>query len=133
MDKRQLTYKDVSDILGMPRPTLPEKMRGIKRFTAIEVIKLTKFFGLPVEYLFERDDGIPFSVVKDSPFKNLLIELDKCKITYRRLAEILGFKSEISISHKMSGKYNFTAKDIAKLVEFFGKPAEYLMSRDDGK
>ncbi|MBR0261502.1 MAG: hypothetical protein IJQ85_06870 [Selenomonadaceae bacterium] len=36
-----------------------------------------------------------------------------------------------NLSRKMRGKIKFTAKDIAKLVEIFGKPAEYLMARAD--
>ncbi len=42
-----------------------------------------------------------------------------------------GSLSLMSVSLKMREKYNFTVKDIAKLVEIFGKPAEYLMQRDD--
>ena len=106
-------------------------MRGISNFKAVEVIKLVEFFSLPAEYLMARDDGQIFSPSKDSPFKNLLMELDKRKITYRELAKLLGFKSETTVSAKMHGRQNFTKKDIAKLVEIFGKPAEYLMQRDE--
>lgn len=130
MDKRNMTYKNLAGILGMPRMTLPPKIRGIADFTAVEVIKLEKIFGLPAEYLMARDDGQIFSPSKNSPFKNLLIEMDKHKITYRKLAEILGL-SESMASFKMSGKRNFTKKDIAKLEEIFGLPAEYLLQRDD--
>lgn len=130
MDKRQLTYKDIAEILKLAHTTLPPKMRGISNFKALEVAKLVEFFGLPAEYLFARDDGMPFSVSKNSPFKNLLMEMDKHNITYRKLAELLGFKEGI-ISEKMSGKKNFTAKDVSKLVEIFDKPAEYLMARDE--
>jgi group I intron endonuclease len=133
MDKRQFTYKDLADILGIPHTTLPPKMCGVKGFKAVEVAKLVEFFGLPAEYLFERDDGIPFSASKDSPFKNLLMEMDERNITYRELAKLLGFKNEASVSNKMYGKYNFTGKDIAKLVEIFEKPADYLMKRDDSE
>lgn len=132
MDKRKMSYKDLAEILGIPRPTLPEKMRAIKGFTAVEVIKLVEFFCLPAEYLMARDDGQIFSPSKNSPFKNLLMEMDKHKLTYRGLAKLLGFKNETSVSNKMYGKYNFTAKDIAKLVEIFNKPAEYLLEREDG-
>lgn len=110
--------------------TLPPKMRGISDFKAVEVIKLEKIFNLPAEYLMARDDGQIFSPSKNSPFKNLLIELDERKITYRELAKLLGF-NETTISEKMSGRRNFTTKDIAKLVEIFGKPAEYLMAREE--
>ena len=130
MDKRQITYKDLAELLGMARMTLPEKMRGVKGFTAVEVIKLEKIFGLPAEYLMARDDGQIFSPSKDSPFKNLLMELDKHKITYRELAKLLGFKNESTVSQKMNGKYNFTKEQVAKLEEIFGLPAEYLLKRD---
>lgn len=65
----------------------------------------------------------------NSPFKNLLREIDKQQLSYNSLAKILDL-SQPNVSAKMHGKKNFTAKDIAKLVEFFGKPAEYLMARN---
>ena len=131
IDKRQLTYGNLAELLGMPRPTLPEKMRNIKGFTAVEVFKLEKIFNLPAEYLMARDDGQIFSPCKNSPFKNLLMELDEHNITYRELAKLFGY-GETNISQKMSGRKNFTTKDIAKLVEIFNKPIEYLLERDDG-
>ena len=130
MDKRQMSYRDLAELLGLAQMTSSERMRGIKIFKAVEVIKLVEFFGKPAEYLFARDDGIPFSPSKNSSFKNLLMEMDKRKITYRALAKLLSLKNETSISNKMSGRDNFTAKDKAKLVEIFGKPVEYLMVRD---
>lgn len=132
MDKRQMTYKNLANLLGMARMTLPPKMRGITDFKATEVIKLVEFFDKPAEYLFARDDGIPFSMSKNSPYKNLLIEMDKRNMTYRELAKLLGFNNDSTISAKMSGKDRFTARDIAKLEEIFGLPAEYLLARDDG-
>ena len=131
MDKRNMSYKDLAEFLGWSQMTSSERMRGVKGFKAVEVAKLVGFFGLPAEYLMARDDGKDFSTSKNSPFKNLLMEMDKRKITYRELAKLLGFKNETSVSNKMSGKYNFTDKDIAKLVEIFEKPADYLMKRDD--
>lgn len=76
--------------------------------------------------------GLKSSVTrrKKSPFKNLSNAITEQQLTYTALAKILGL-SQPTISEKMRGKINFTAKDIAKLVELFGKPAEYLMQRDD--
>lgn len=65
-----------------------------------------------------------------SPFKNLLAEIDKWKLNYSSLAKLMGM-SRKSVSLKMHGKIKFLAKDIAKLVEIFGLPEEYLMQRDD--
>ena len=59
-------------------------------------------------------------------FKNLSDTINEQNLSYRKLAKILNL-SHSSISMKMTGKRKFTDKDIAKLVEFFGKPAEYLM------
>lgn len=67
---------------------------------------------------------------QESPYKNLLCEMDKQYISYTALGELLGLSYQ-TISKKMRGERNFTAKDIAKLVEIFGKPAEYLLERDD--
>ena len=68
----------------------------------------------------------------DSLFKNLLNEIDALKLTYAILAKLMGLASSSSISDKMHGRKNFTARDKAKLVEIFGKPIEYLLARDDG-
>ena len=51
-------------------------------------------------------------------------------ISYAGLAKILGI-TKTAISAKMHGKKNFTAEQVANLVEIFDKPAEYLMARDE--
>lgn len=63
----------------------------------------------------------------DSPFKNLLNEIDTFELTYAVLAKLMGLVSSSSISDKMHGRKNFTAHDKVKLEEIFGKPAEYLL------
>lgn len=71
------------------------------------------------------------SAKRTSPYKNLLKELDALQITYVGLAKIL--KLTISaVAYKMRGKVAFKTHDKAKLVEFFGKPIEYLLARDEG-
>ena len=65
-----------------------------------------------------------------SPYKNLIAELDAHKFSYHHLAALLNL-SQASVSMKISGKRNFTARDKIKLEEIFGKPAEYLLQRDD--
>ena len=66
----------------------------------------------------------------NSPFKNLLKEIDKHQLTYKSLAKLMGISNQ-SVSYKMLGKQKFNDKDIAKLVKIFGKSADYLMKRDD--
>ncbi len=65
----------------------------------------------------------------DSPYKNLIPELDDFNLSYAALAKLLGLKA---ISAKMRGKENFTERDKVKLVEIFGKPIEYLLERSEG-
>ena len=65
-----------------------------------------------------------------TPYKNLLNEIDKQQLSYHALAKLMEI-AQASISRKMSGKRKFNENEIAKLVEIFGKPAEYLMARDD--
>ena len=66
----------------------------------------------------------------DSPFKNLIYEMNLKQLSYKGLAKLMD-SMQVSISNKIRGKQNFTAEQIAKLVEIFNKPAEYLMKRDD--
>ncbi len=65
---------------------------------------------------------------KGNIFKNLLTAMDERQLTYASLAKFLGL-STASVSAKMRGMRNFTAKDVDKLVEFFGLAEEYLMSK----
>lgn len=62
-------------------------------------------------------------------FKNLQNEMDARQLSYTALAKLINL-SQPAISDKMRGKRNFTAEQIAKLVEIFDRPAEYLMARD---
>lgn len=132
MDKRQISYRNLAELLGISQASISRKMTGVRNFTEIEWAKLSEIFGLPVEYLMECTDG---SEVKPSnryktPYKNLLKEMTDRKLTYDALGELMGLSHQ-SVSEKMRCRRNFTEKDITKLVEIFGKPAEYLMARDD--
>lgn len=143
MNKHQLTYTSLAKLLGITKEAISAKMRGKKNFTKEQVAKLVEIFEQSVEYLLQREEGLPeilskterdakLSVTKRhfSPYKNLLNELDARQLSYHRLAKLLGL-SQSNISIKMRGKQDFTKEQIAKLVEIFGKPAEYLMQRDE--
>ncbi|MBR4904813.1 MAG: GIY-YIG nuclease family protein [Selenomonadaceae bacterium] len=134
MEKRNLLYADLSKLLGLSVGTLSEKMNGTVKFTSKDIYKLVEIFGLPVEILLERDDGkeFPISKLNKTPYKNLICEMGLKQLSYVRLAELLNL-SPCTVSEKMSGKSNFWEEEVAKLVEIFNKPAEYLLQRDDEK
>ena len=144
MDKHYISYAALAKLLGLARRTVSEKMRGEYNFTAQNIAKLVEIFDKPAEYLIARDDGLPaitskavtsskssVAIRQNSPYKNLLREMDKHYISYTALGELLGLSHQTT-SDKMRGKENFTAEQVVKLVEIFGKPAEYLTARDDG-
>ena len=143
MDKRYISYTALAKLLGLAKRTVSDKIRGECYFTTAQVAKLVEIFGLPAEYLVARDDGLSATTSKaekcarlsatiryDSAYKNLLSEMDKRKIIYAALGELLGLCHQ-TVSEKMRGEYKFTAAQVAKLVEIFGKPADYLMKRDE--
>ena len=143
INKHGLSYAGLAKLLSITKEAVSAKMRGKQNFTAEQVAKLEEIFGLPAEYLLQREEGLPeilsaagrnakLSVTRRhvSPYKNLLNEMDKHRLTYRELAKLLGL-SESNISLKIRGKQNFTKEQIAKLEEIFGLPAEYLLQRDD--
>lgn len=66
----------------------------------------------------------------NSPFKNLLSELDKQQLTYSALAKLFGL-SVASVSAKIRGKVRFTDKEKVKLEEIFCKPADYLLQLEE--
>ena len=143
MDSRQLSYKGLAKLLGVGRTSVHKKMSGKQDFTEEQVSKLVEIFDCPAEYLLQRDDGIPAILSAEEKsarrskerrsnthYKNLLRELDEHNLSYTALAKILNL-SRPTVSDKMRDKQNFTAEQIAKLVEIFNKPADYLMKRDD--
>ena len=144
IEKRHLKYFEVAELLGLSSSNFRNKISGRCHFTNKDIDKLVEFFGLPAEYLMARDDGLSSTALKaesfakisadkrgDSPYKNLLVEIDKCHLTYRGLSKLTGI-SKSALPLKISGKVKFTADEIAKLVELFELPADYLMARDDG-
>lgn len=143
IDKRKLTYTVLAKLMELPRMNFSAKMNCKCNFSEAEWAKLVEILGMPADYLMFRSDGLPVITSNaeknakisaahrlNTPFKNLVYEISKYNLSYRALAKLMGLSSSI-ISFKMRGEYKFTEKDIAKLVEIFGKPAEYLMKRDD--
>ena len=68
----------------------------------------------------------------ETPYKNLLNELNARQMLYTEFAELMGL-SIPAISEKMHGNRNFTTRDKIMFEKIFCKPAEYLLQRDDGK
>ena len=159
MGKRNMTYTAMAKVLEMTQGAFSIKMRDMQYFMDKDTFKLVEFFGLPVEYLLERADGLPLTITSRggeknpffgkrhtdearmafsennrgySPYKNLLAEMAKRHISYSDLAKLLDI-SQANLSRKMLDVRKFTRKDIDKLIEIFGIPAEYLLARDDGK
>ena len=118
---------------GVPKP--PEQVaksaagnRGKKRSEEFKLLMSKVHKGKPLSH--EHSLKIGAANRKKSPFKNLLTEMDKRQLSYKELARLLELSTS-TISNRMHGLFNFTGKDIAKLVEIFGKPLEYLIARVD--
>ncbi len=104
---------------------------GGSGFTAETLAKMSaKKKGVPKSAKQRLNIGL--SNRNSTPYKNLLNEIEQRQFTYFELAKMLGLSSSSTFSNKILGRYNFTAKYIAKLVEIFNLPAEYLMARTDG-
>ncbi len=139
INKRQLKYFEMAELLGLSSVNISNKMRGRYHFTEKDVAKLVEIFDLPAEYLMKRTDCLPATISKEegilkvslsrrgySPFKNLQSEMNKKNITYRGLSRLTGIDSS-GIALRMKGKVKFKANEIEKLVELFNLPAEYLL------
>ena len=74
----------------------------------------------------ERCAHISAAKRNDSPYKNLIAELDAHNLSYAALAKLIGL-SQGKVSLKMNGKRRFTERDKENLVKIFGKPIEYLL------
>lgn len=128
LNKRNMLYTDLAGLLGIAISTLSQKVHGKFNFTARDAEKLEKIFGLPIEYLLQRDDG-PEATLSNrgiSPYKNLIAEMESRKMSYTVLAKLMGL-GVVSVSNKMRGKTRFTKRDKKRLAEIFGKSAEYLL------
>lgn len=133
LDAHKLSYRRLAKLMGLSYPSVSAKMLGRLRFTERDKAKLVEIFGKPIEYLLERDETPIVAKTpapkRDSPYKNLLAELDTHQLSYRRFAELMCL-AHSNIARKMHGERNFTERDKVKLVEIFGKPIEYLLARD---
>lgn len=74
--------------------------------------------------------GISLKNRGQSPYQNLIAEMNAHRITYTALTKILGLTKSV-VARKMCGKINFTDKDKFKFVEIFGKTIAYLLQRDN--
>ncbi len=130
LNKRKMLYTDLVGLLGIAISTLSQKIHGKFNFTARDAEKLEKIFGLPIEYLLQRDDGSEATLSNRgiSPYKNLIAEMELRNMSYTVLAKLMGL-GVVSVSNKMRGKTRFTKKDKKRLAEIFGKSAEYLLQR----
>ena len=133
MNKRHLSYKALAKLLGQCPTSVTYKMIGRYNFTDEDKTKLEQIFGLPADYLLQVYEPIVTLPKRKyrTPYKNLFDELNKRGFSYCDLANFLGV-SISSVSLKMRGKQNFTAKDKLKLEEIFQKPISYLLRRADG-
>ena len=129
LDKRQLTYTAFEQLSGIAH--FSEKIRGKRKFTAKDKTKLEELLGLSAEYLLQCENATAPARARreDSPYKNLLKELDAHEMTFEHLAELLGL-SRRTVSDKIHSKARFTDAEKAKLAEVFQKPIEYLLATD---
>ena len=132
MDKRHILYTELAELLNLSRGTVSEKIAGKVKFMDKDIVNLVEIFNKPVEYLLKRDDGKEFLRAKyhETPFKNLLAAMVERNFSYTTLANLLVLSRPV-FSNKMLGRRKFYPSDIAKLVEIFGKPAEYLLAREN--
>lgn len=127
------SYTSLAKLMGLPQSALAGKVSDFVKFSADEVTKLEEILKLPREILFARDDGLPLRLSKwyQTPFKNLAEEMKKHQFTQTALAKLMGLASR-TLSGKIRGVYNFTAKENIKLEKIFGKPTEFLLKRFNG-
>lgn len=127
LDERQMSYAHLAELLGVPHQNISRKMLGQRDFTERDISRIAEVLNKPVEYLLARDDGLPttLSHFHKTRYKNLLNEIERSKLNYKKLAKILGFSKQV-FSAKMRGQFNFTANDKIRLAEIFGKSEEYL-------
>ena len=134
LDANNLSYAALAKLLGLATATISDKMSGRGKFTDITKKKLTEIFGKPEEYLFQCDEEFcvrpPTPKRVNSPYQNLIKELDSRQLSYAKLAELMGAEKN-SIARKMRGDRSFMEREKEKLSEIFGKPVEYLMARDE--
>lgn len=135
MDILMFSYRRLAKRMGISNANINRKMRGERRFTARDAVKLEEIFGKPAEYFLER---FPLTETNElvvdnhgvGVCKNLLDEMEKQGVTLHQLAELLGV-IEATVYMKLRGERKFTARDAAKLEEIFGKPATYLLQRTE--
>ena len=133
MDAHNLSYNALGQLLGLNQVSVSERMLGRIKFSESGVAKLVEIFKKPAEYLMARDDGLPTILSKNhkTPYKNLAKEMATRKISYSKLANLLGLARKTVFLKMCGDKYNFNANEKAQIAEILGKSVEYLFQRDE--
>ena len=99
-------------------------MEAIKNFLGVET---------PLSDLFRKEDGsVPDLTPKTYLYPVLAAELQKRKITHRKLGEVLGLDKS-SIGNKMRGKHNFSPEQKEAIRKFLNveMSVEELFKRNE--
>ena len=125
-----MSYHALAKLLGVTQSAISRKMLGEIHFSENDKAKLEEIFGLPAKYLLQCEipPKPPKMRKKNSPYKNLIAEIDTRHLSYVELEKLMGLAKN-TLAPKMRVERNFTIKDKIKLLEIFDKPIEYLLER----
>lgn len=133
--EHKISYTKLAKALEMTQEAMSYKMCGEHNFSLVQMEAIKDFLGVetPLCDLFRKADGsVPDLTPKTYVYPVLAAELQRRKITYKKLGETLGLDKS-SIGSKMRGKVNFSPVQMKIIKEFLNVEIsiEELFQRTD--
>ena len=135
LTKHGISYTELAKTLDITQEAMSYKMCGEHNFSLVQMEAIRNFLGvdIPLAELFRKADGsVPDLTPKTYVYPVLAAELQKRKITHKKIGEALHL-GKSSIGFKMRGKVGFSDEQKAAIRDFLGidMPLEELFKRRD--
>ena len=131
--ERKLSYTELAKALGITQEAMSYKMCGKHNFSLAQMKSIKNFLGVKTQLcdLFRKADGsVPDLTPKTYVYPILAAELQKRKITHKKLGKVLGLDKS-SVGLKIRGKVNFSPEQKAAIRDFLqvDTPLDELFKR----
>ena len=135
LTERKISYTDLARVLEITQEAVSYKMCGKHNFSLVQMKAIKNFLGveMPLSDLFRKADGsVPDLTPKTYLYPVLVEELQKRKITHRKLGEVLGLSRKY-VSERIRGIYKFSVEQKEAIRKFLNveMSVEELFKRNE--
>lgn len=128
-NKKNMTQKDVSELIGTCQQTIGHYECGYREPHIKNLLKLAQFFGVTVDDLISKDLRPSHSILTS----NLKYLRKKAGYTQTDMAQLLGYKGKSSLSLIENESAELSIDRLLNISDFFGVSVDDLLKKDLSK